>query len=34
MNWLDKQLPDLNYRSQNAGTMVVALLCLWFACLV
>lgn len=28
MNRLDKQLPDLNDRSQNAGTPVVALLCL------
>lgn len=28
MNRLDKQLPDLNDRSQNAGTPAVALLCL------
>lgn len=28
MNWLDKQLPDLNDRSQNAGTPAVALSCL------
>lgn len=34
MNRLDKQLPDLNDRSQNAGTPVVALLCLCLVCLV